>query len=130
MCAFKAIFGAIMLVLSFVAPVAAGPFEDAAAAYSKGDSATALRLFRSLADQGDAKAQFVLGGMYGLGRGVQKNDAEAAKWYRLAADQGDAKAQFLLGGMYKLGQGVPQNDAEAAKWVRLAADQGGGQGPI
>ena len=33
---------AIFLILSFAAPVAAGPFEDAAAAYGRGDYATAL----------------------------------------------------------------------------------------
>jgi FOG: TPR repeat, SEL1 subfamily len=120
----KHALAAIILVLSFAAPVAAGPFEDAAAAYGRGDYATALRLFRPLADQGDAAAQYNLGVMYDNGQGVPQNDAEAVKWFRLAADQGDASAQFNLGTMYDKGEGVPQNYAEAAKWYRLAADQG------
>ena len=40
----RAAFAAIVLLLSLAAPVAAGPLEDAAAAYSRGDYATALRL--------------------------------------------------------------------------------------
>ena len=36
---------------------------------SRGDYATALRLWRPLADQGDASAQYNLGVMYAKGRG-------------------------------------------------------------
>lgn len=49
-------------------PVLAGPLEDAQAAYRKQDYATALRLVRQLADQGDAWAQLMLGSMYDLAR--------------------------------------------------------------
>jgi TPR repeat protein len=44
--------------------VAAGPLEDAGAAYQRGDYPTALRLIRPLAEQGNAVAQFNLGLMY------------------------------------------------------------------
>ncbi len=60
------------------------------AAYQRGDYATAIRKFRPLAEQGNAEAQFNLGGMYRQGRGVPQDDAEAMKWYRKAAEQGDA----------------------------------------
>ena len=121
---FKAILAAIILVLSFDAPVAAGPWEDASSAANRGDYANALRLFRPLAEQGDAHAQFNLGVMYQDGQGVPQNHAEAVKWYRLAAEQGIDRAQYNLGVMYANGRGVPQNYAEAVKWYRLAADQG------
>ena len=71
---------------------AAGPFEDGVAAYKRGDYATALRLLRPLAAQGNAAAQYLLGLMYGRGDGVPQDDAEAVKWYRLAAEQGLAAA--------------------------------------
>ena len=35
--------------------------------------------------------------MYGAGRGVPQDDAEAVRWYRLAAEQGEASAQYNLG---------------------------------
>ena len=120
----RAAFAAIALVLSLTAPVAAEPLEDTTTASGRRDYAIALRLWRPLADQGDAIAQFNLGLTYDKGWGVPQNDAEAVKWYSLAADQGDADAQINLGGMYHNGRGVPQNDAEAVKWFRLAADQG------
>jgi uncharacterized protein len=100
----------------------AGPFEDAVANYRRGDYATALRLWHSLAEKGDADAQFQLGVMYESGQGVPPNDADAIKWYRQAAEQDDAVAQFNLGVMYAKG-GSP-NHAEAALWYRLAADYG------
>ncbi len=87
-------------------------------------SATALREYRPLAEQGDASAQFVLGSMYYTGTDVPRDYAEAVKWFRKAAEQGQAKAQYSLGVMYDDGQGVPQDDAEAVKWFRKAAEQG------
>ncbi len=85
---------------------------------------TALRLWRSLADRGDADAQYNLGVMYNNGDGVPRDYAEAMKWHRKAADQGNGNAQFHLGFMYDHGRGMPQSSAEAAKWYRLAANQG------
>jgi len=69
-------------------------------AYKRGDYPTALRIFRQLADQGDATAQVFLGIMYADGNGVTQDYAVAVKWYRKAADQGQRHAQYNLGVMY------------------------------
>ena len=82
-----------------------------------------MKWYRLAADQGDATAQYLLGGMYEFGRGVPQNYAEARKWLRLAADQGHASAQYSVGHMYYFGKGVPQDYGEALKWLRLAASQ-------
>ena len=111
----------LFLALGLSEPLLAGPREDAEAAFLKQDYATALRLLRPLADQGDAWAQNSLGVMYRNGQGVPKDDAQAVKWYRLAADQGNASAQSLLGAMYASGQGVPKDYALAYMWWNLAA---------
>ncbi len=42
----------------------AADFDAGVKAYDRGDYATALRIMRELADQGDAVAQFNLGFMY------------------------------------------------------------------
>ena len=55
-----------------------------------GDYAKAYREFKALADQGQAFAQYAIGSMYYLGKGVPKDYAEAAKWFRKAAAQGHA----------------------------------------
>ena len=112
---------ALLLVFGLSAPVLAGPFEDGLMAYYTDDYATAMRLFRPLADQGDASAQNILGRMYVKGQGVPQDYAAAVKWYRLAADHGDAVAQFNLGFMYENGQGVPQDYVQAHKWSNLSA---------
>ncbi len=111
---------AVLMMLGVAAPVAAESLEGAVAAYRRADYATALRLYRPMAEEGLAIAQFNVGLMYDLGQGVPQNHPEAVKWYRLAADQGRTDAQYQLGHLY-----YKQNDyAEAAKWFRLAADQG------
>ncbi len=76
---------------------------------------------RKAADQGDADAQNNLGVMYGGGRGVPQNYAEAMKCYKKAADQGHAKAHYNLGVMYENGHGMPKNYVKAYVCFSLAA---------
>jgi TPR repeat protein len=102
----------------------AGPYEDGVDAYSRSDYATALMLWRPLAEHGNALAETQLGLMYFAGRGVSQDYAQALNWYRLAAGQGDANAEFYLGEMYFGGQGVPRDAAQAVRWYLLAANQG------
>ena len=68
-------------------PAVAGPYEDGAIAYASGDYATALRLWRPLAEQGFADAQHSLGVMYGNGRGVPQDYVQAHMWFNLAASR-------------------------------------------
>jgi hypothetical protein len=114
----------VVLSLMLTGEAAAGPYEEGFAADERGDYAEAVRLWRPLAEQGDAFLQSMLGAMYGEGKGVPQDDAEAVKWHRLAAEQGFALGQLNLGLMYDTGKGVPQDYAEALKWYRLAAEQG------
>ena len=116
---------AIILVLCIASPAIAGPLEDANAAFEKKDYATALRLYRALADQNNAAAQHMLGSMYLTGDGTPRNDAEALKWIRRAADQGNIGALISLALAYREGSiGVQRDLAEAAKLFNLAAEQG------
>jgi TPR repeat protein len=74
----------------------AGPWEDGTAAYNRGDYVPAIRLFRPLAEQGNAKAQNVLGVMYRKGQGVARNSVRAFVWFNRAAARGDAQAKAEL----------------------------------
>ena len=74
----------------------AGPWEDGMVAYNRGDYVPAIRLFRPLAEQGNPKAQSVLGKMYRRGQGVARNPAQAFMWFSLAAKRGEAKAKAGL----------------------------------
>ena len=117
--------GVLFLAVALTPVVAvSGSFEDARDAYNSGDYATAERLWRPLAEQGDADAQFYLGVMYENGQGVPQNYAEALKWHQLAAEQGNAGAQYNLGLMYSSGQqGVPQDFLRAHIWFNLAGSR-------
>src|SRR5262249_3703626 len=87
------------VMLSMARMASAGPFEDGLAAYQRGDFATALKLWRPLAEQGNAQAQNQVGNMFYDGKGVAQDYKEAVRWYRLAAEQGYGSAQYLLGSM-------------------------------
>ena len=110
------------LILGLTVPAWAG-VDEGVAAYKRGDYATALREFRSLAEQGFAEAQNKLGIMYQHGVGVPQDYAGAAGWYRKAAEQGDAIAQGNLCFIYANGLGVPQDYARAVGLWRKAAEQ-------
>jgi TPR repeat protein len=120
----QATAAALILAVGFAGPLAADPLEDGVNAAARGDYVTAIQLWRSLADQGDARAQFNLGNMYRNGQGVRQDYAAAVSWYRKAPDQGYIPAQFNLGTMYLDGHGAPQDYAAAASWYRKAANQG------
>jgi len=111
-------------LLSGVITVHAADFNAGVKAYEGADYATALRIFRQLADQGDGDAQYSLGVMHYTGQGVPHDHGEAMKWFRKAADQGIASAQHNLGFMYYNGQVVPEDYKEAVRWYRKSADQG------
>ena len=99
-------------------------FDVANSAYQNNNYSTALQLLTPFAEQGDARAQAILGEIYYHSRGVPQNDFEALKWFHLAAEQGSAPAQLHLGIMHAEGHGVPQDFIQGAKWYRMAADQG------
>ena len=120
----KSLLATLVVSLSIAAPVLAGSFVDAEIALERGDYATALQLWRPLAEQGNRDAQHNLGVMYGKGQGVPQDYAKAMAWYRKAAEQGLADAQHNLGVLYDKGNGVPQDYVMAHKWWNLAAAKG------
>jgi hypothetical protein len=82
---------------------------------------------QSLAEQGDANAQWMMGQSF-LNRGVAPEDvAQALMWFRRAADQGHALAQRDVGMLYELGRGVKQDLQEAFFWYSLASQQDSGR---
>jgi TPR repeat protein len=84
---------AFLLCTAVATPVMAQDFDKGLAAARAGDYATALQEWRTLADQGNAQAQYALGLMYENGTGMIQDYAEAVNWYRLAAEQGHATSQ-------------------------------------
>lgn len=81
----------------------AGSYEDGAVALKSGDYATALQIWKPLAEKGDVRAQIYVGRMYQHGWGVARNYKEAVNWYQLAVKQGDELAEKMLAWMFDSG---------------------------
>ena len=97
--------------------------KDQAPAAAAGESSAALWSLRSLAEDGNALAQYKLGVRYEEGKGVSRDRPEAAKWYRLSAAQGFADAQAALARM--VGDSRAQT---GSAWLAAAVAAAGGEG--
>jgi TPR repeat protein len=97
----------------------AGPWEDGVAAYSRGDYVPAIRVFRAMAEQGNAKAQSVLGVMYRRGQGVSRSPVRAFLWFSRAAARGDAKARAEL---HEMSQAMTSEELSQAREMAQACE--------
>jgi len=82
----------------------AGPDDKLEALCVRGFATVTLRRLSSMADQGDAQAQYSIGMAYLNGKGVPKSDAEAVSYFRKAAEQGNADAQVALNRLQAIAQ--------------------------
>lgn len=101
--------------------------ENRMTAYSankRGDYISAFKIYKNLAEEGDAESQYQLSNMYDQGRGIGKNSAEMTRWLQNSAKQGYAEAQVKLGWLYNNGSNVPKDQKIAVSWYRKAAEQG------
>lgn len=89
--------------------------------FDRANPDTALAVWMSAADAGDATAQTYVGEIYERGLGRARDYAAAAQWYRKAADQGYPRAQLLLGTLYEKGLGVERDPVRALDLYRKAA---------
>jgi uncharacterized protein len=108
------------LAFSFISVIPTlADLEAGKRAYEQRDYTTALRELKLLAEQGNAKAQALLGLMYNLGRGVPLDVDQARKWFKAAADQGNAEGQCRLGSLY-----LKTDTAQGLRLLTLSAEQG------
>ena len=75
-----------------------------------------MQWYRRAAEQGDAAAQYKLGLMHGLGKGVPKGYVHAHMWANIAASGGD-KNVVELRNLIEEGM-TPSQIAEAQKLAR------------
>ena len=117
---FRRVWPAAALVFPALDTSALAGLDTGAAAYNKGDYATALHELSPLAENGDAEAQFLLESMFEGGLGVEQSYVEAIKWYGRAAGRGYAPAQNNLAYLYLRGWGVANEPIQAYLWSSLA----------
>jgi len=101
----------------------AGDFAAGLEAYQRGDYATALAEWTPLAEQGVVEAQYDVGLIHYLGKGVARDLALAHRWFLRAADSGYARAQYRVAEMFESGDGVRQDLVQARVWFTLAEKQ-------
>lgn len=106
--------------LVWATPAPAQNVKAGIEAWQKADYAQAVAIWRPLAENGDADAEFNLGQAYRLGRGVKLDLGSAQTWLERAANQGHVDAQTTLG-LLLFGNG---NQVEGARWLKQAAEKG------
>ncbi len=88
--------------------------------YQEGDHETAFEYLRKAAELGDSRAHFQLGGMYMIGEGVEKDEANAIHHWEEAAIGGDPTARHSLAVI----EGKNCNIERAVKHFIIAAKLG------
>ena len=129
----RAGIGLLLLLATVALPVlAAAPSAESAAdspgvaikAVRRGDFAEAYWLWRTLAERGDAEAQFQLGWLYANGQGLRQNPMAAADWWERAAHAGHPDADLAIAQAYQKGRGRKKDPEEAVYWMLVASRNG------
>lgn len=93
-------------------------------AWRTGHFDEATRIWSPLAEQGQPRAQALMGWSHEVGQGSEQDISRAITLYRQAAQAGDAFGQYRLGEVYLRGAGVKRDLREAFHWMELAAKNG------
>lgn len=93
-------------------------------AWRTGHFDEATRIWTPLAEQGQPRAQALMGWSHEVGQGSEQDMDRAIRLYRQAAQAGDAFGQYRLGEVYLRGAGVKRDLHEAFRWMQLAARNG------
>ncbi|SVB45789.1 uncharacterized protein METZ01_LOCUS198643, partial [marine metagenome] len=115
---------AFLLLVSGNVIAESNTYNQALDAYNNKDYETALPIWRRLAAEGNADAQYALGVAYFKGEGVSRDLNDSMKWFEQAANSGNVQAMFNLGAAYWEGNGTRQSYAEAVEWWEKSAAAG------
>ena len=87
-----------------------------------GEFEAAMSALLPFARSGNADAEELIGVMYAMGLGVERDDERAFDWYLRSSLKGHPGAQSGLGWYYELGRGLPAPDlVRAYLWYALSA---------
>ena len=112
---------ALFLVLVFASPSEAR-IRDARDAMEAGRFEEAYAMLLPAAQAGNADAEELIGVMYAMGLGRERDDARAFDWYLRASLKGHPGAQSGIGWYYEVGRGLPAPDpVRAYAWYTLSA---------
>ncbi|HIQ35208.1 MULTISPECIES: tetratricopeptide repeat protein [Acinetobacter] len=99
-------------------------FEKAQNLFDQDKYEDAYKIFKQLADQGDAKAQNALGNGYQHGFWENVDFDSAIYWYNKAIENNEPHAAYNLASLYEKGNGVKQDFDLAYAYYTLAKEFG------
>lgn len=125
---------AIAIMAASAGTAWADAYQDGMTAFQSEDYGKALTLLLPYAKDGNAKAAYLIGEMYGPRswgqkgenrNGVEQDNKQAIFWWGEAAKKGYVDAQLKLGWWLMKGQDVVKQDQAAGmNWLLMAANQG------
>ena len=112
----------IAIALVFMAGPALAEIEQARDLMEAGAYEAAYDALWPAARSGNADAEELIGVLYALGLGVERDDVRAFEWYLRSSMKGHPGAQSGIGWYYEIGRGMPAPDlVRAYMWYTLSA---------
>lgn len=112
----------LAIALVFLALPAWAEMEEARDLMEAGEYSAAYDVLWPAARSGNAEAEELIGVLYALGLGVERDDERAFEWYLRASMKGHPGAQSGIGWYYEVGRGMPASDlVRAYMWYTLSA---------
>ncbi|WP_299726843.1 tetratricopeptide repeat protein [uncultured Tateyamaria sp.] len=112
----------LAIALVFLAAPALAELEQARDLMEAGAYKAAYDALWPAARSGNAEAEELIGVLYALGLGVERDDERAFEWYLRASMKGHPGAQSGVGWYYEVGRGMPAPDlVRAYMWYTLSA---------
>ena len=111
-----------LAVISLLPAIAQAEIEAARDLMEERKFAEAHEARWPAARSGNADAEELIGVMYAMGLGVERDDIRAFDWYLRASMKGHPGAQSGVGWYYEVGRGMPAPDlVRAYMWYVLSA---------
>ncbi|MEP6064364.1 MAG: tetratricopeptide repeat protein [Paracoccaceae bacterium] len=112
----------IFAICLFATPAMPASIEEARDLMESGQFEDAYDALWPAARSGNADAEELIGVMYAMGLGVERDDIRAFDWYLRSAMKGHPGAQSGVGWYYEVGRGMPAPDlVRAYMWYTLSA---------
>ncbi|MEM9631970.1 MAG: tetratricopeptide repeat protein [Pseudomonadota bacterium] len=118
----KKMLTAAVLGFTLLSTPAFSEIEEARDMMEAGKFDEAMKELWPAARSGNADAEELIGVMYAMGLGVERDDLRAFEWYLRSAMKGHPGAQSGVGWYYEVGRGMPAPDlVRAYMWYTLSA---------
>lgn len=113
---------ALLAAALFSGAAALADIEKARDLMEASEFGEAMRQLLPAARSGNADAEELIGVMYAMGLGVERDDVRAFEWYLRSAMKGHPGAQSGVGWYYEVGRGMSAPDlVRAYMWYVLSA---------